>query len=249
MDSNKLRGLQHLRTLNLRSNYLSSVSSETFSALISLRTLDLGHNYMTEIHGNMWVGLQALNSLSLNHNYLTEIPRHGLSHLHGLRTFDLSFNRLTTLRADIFNSDDFPESNGRPARLDLKLNGNGFVCNTTMCWLIEGIRSGTIGSFSGASATCANGGSSLFSTEINCISGKKYFLFPKTTSEMYAIQWRIQDFPEEGLPTLQGAPTYDFAKISQKLHEIERIWTPGGASKILLCSSPLPLLFYIRVTF
>ena len=25
-----------------------------------------------------------------------------------------------------------------------------------------------------------------------------------------------------------GAPTYDFAKISPKLHEIERIWTPGG---------------------
>ena len=42
-------------------------------------------------------------------------------------------------------------------------------------------------------------------------------------------QWRIQDFPEEGAPTPQrGAPTYDFAKFSQKLHEIERIWTPGG---------------------
>ena len=26
-----------------------------------------------------------------------------------------------------------------------------------------------------------------------------------------------------------GAPTYDFAKFPQKLHEIERIWTPGGA--------------------
>ena len=25
-----------------------------------------------------------------------------------------------------------------------------------------------------------------------------------------------------------GAPTYDFAKFSQKLHEIERIWTPRG---------------------
>ena len=37
-----------------------------------------------------------------------------------------------------------------------------------------------------------------------------------------------------------GAPTYDFAKFSQKLHEIERIWTPRGggrASKILLCRS------------
>ena len=34
------------------------------------------------------------------------------------------------------------------------------------------------------------------------------------------------------------APTYDFAKISQKLHEIERIWAPrGDASKILLCRS------------
>ena len=25
-----------------------------------------------------------------------------------------------------------------------------------------------------------------------------------------------------------GAPTYDFAKISRKLHEVERIWTPRG---------------------
>ena len=33
------------------------------------------------------------------------------------------------------------------------------------------------------------------------------------------------------------APTYNFAKFLQKLYEIERIWTPGGASKILLCSS------------
>ena len=25
-----------------------------------------------------------------------------------------------------------------------------------------------------------------------------------------------------------GVETYDFAKFSQKLHEIERIWIPGG---------------------
>ena len=25
-----------------------------------------------------------------------------------------------------------------------------------------------------------------------------------------------------------GAPPYDFAKFSQKLYEIERIWIPGG---------------------
>ena len=30
-----------------------------------------------------------------------------------------------------------------------------------------------------------------------------------------------------GAPTLQGTPTYDFAKFSQKLHGIETIWTWG----------------------
>ena len=48
-------------------------------------------------------------------------------------------------------------------------------------------------------------------------------------------QWRIQDFPEVGAPTLQGeaAPTYDFAKTFQKLHEIERICTPKGVLVLL----------------
>ena len=55
-------------------------------------------------------------------------------------------------------------------------------------------------------------------------------------------QWRIQDFPEVRSPNLRGgggAPTYDFAKFSQKLHEIERTWTPGGGAciHILLCRS------------
>ena len=29
-----------------------------------------------------------------------------------------------------------------------------------------------------------------------------------------------------------GAPTYDFAKFPQKLHEIERIWTPWGVPRV-----------------
>ena len=40
----------------------------------------------------------------------------------------------------------------------------------------------------------------------------------------YHVQWRIQDFLGERAPTPRGAPTYDFAIFSQKLHEIERIW-------------------------
>ena len=43
------------------------------------------------------------------------------------------------------------------------------------------------------------------------------------------LQWRIQDFPKEGASTPRGVPTYNFAKFSRKLREIERIWTPGCA--------------------
>ena len=49
-------------------------------------------------------------------------------------------------------------------------------------------------------------------------------------------QWRIQDFPEEGAPTLKEAIIWSF--FTQKLHEIERIWTPGGGGAASLA---LPL--------
>ena len=52
-------------------------------------------------------------------------------------------------------------------------------------------------------------------------------------------QWRIQDFPKEGVPTPPG-PRYDFANFSQKLHEIERIWNPRG----VFLAPPPPLLIH-----
>ena len=36
-------------------------------------------------------------------------------------------------------------------------------------------------------------------------------------------------FPRGG-GTNSNSPTYDFAKFSQKLHEIERIWAPEGGA-------------------
>ena len=43
-----------------------------------------------------------------------------------------------------------------------------------------------------------------------------------------------------------GVPTYDFAKFSQKLHEIERIWTPreGVHPKFYYVDLPLPSIRY-----
>ena len=53
------------------------------------------------------------------------------------------------------------------------------------------------------------------------------------------IQGRIQDSPQEGAPTLQGGPTYDFAKFREKLHEIEKILgrpPPKSATVIIVLS-------------
>ena len=47
---------------------------------------------------------------------------------------------------------------------------------------------------------------------------------------MFTLILSVADpgFPQGGSANSRGAPIYDFAKISQKLHEYERIWTPGG---------------------
>ena len=62
----------------------------------------------------------------------------------------------------------------------------------------------------------------------------------QSMSRQYASYWNAFLFSirtSTWAPTLRGrgAPTYDFAKFSQKLHEIERIRTPRGA-----CVSRVP---------
>ena len=56
-------------------------------------------------------------------------------------------------------------------------------------------------------------------------------LFPR------AYQWRIQDFPEVGAPTLQGRQHTILPSFPKKLHEIERIWIGGRIPHIPLRSA------------
>ena len=44
-------------------------------------------------------------------------------------------------------------------------------------------------------------------------------------------------FPRHGGTIPLGVPTYDFAEFPQKLHEIERIRTPGGGGGTFLAPS------------
>ena len=55
-------------------------------------------------------------------------------------------------------------------------------------------------------------------------------------------------FPRGGGANSRGVPTYDFAKISPKLHEIERIWAPRGGAhpKFYYVDLPLHLLLLFK---
>ena len=63
-------------------------------------------------------------------------------------------------------------------------------------------------------------------------------------------------FSQGGANTPVGAPTYDFAKFSRKLHEIKRIWVPGkggGAHELEdagdVCFQPIFLIFQFHAVF
>ena len=174
IDSSMWTGLQYLEFLGLNENYITTISPEAFSDLIWLKTLFFGNNYLNEINSNMWVGIRSLESLSLRANRLKDFPRHGISHMPSLETLYLSENQLRTLRADIFNPDDYTDYNGRPRHLNLHLNDNPLQCNVALCWLKEAVDTGSI-TFVGPDPKCTNPNTvPLQVVELNCTSGNNW---------------------------------------------------------------------------
>ena len=82
-------------------------------------------------------------------------------------------------------------------------------------------------------------GSTFKQNESEYKSDKKAFQLdayrPLVATTRYQYRpWHTYPVADPGFPrggganSPGGAPTYDFAKFSQKMHEIERIWTPGA---------------------
>ena len=63
------------------------------------------------------------------------------------------------------------------------------------------------------------------------LNGNAKYIIP-SVAKVKTSQRPIQDFPRRGRQLPGGAPTYNFAIFSQKLHEIERIWAPGGRASL-----------------
>ena len=86
-------------------------------------------------------------------------------------------------------------------------------------------------------------------------------LFSKTFSlffvyrrlEICSLSVADPGFPRGGGANSPGGATYEFVEFSQKLHEIERIWTPGGRvpcaplRSATVCVSQIFLLVVLRI--
>lgn len=107
-----MKGLTHLKRLELQSNKLGKVPDSIFS-LFFLKHLDLSHNEINKLPDSFH-SLKSLEFLNLRYNHLSEIPN-SISSLTKLKVLDLKHNKLTIL----------PLSFGELTSLeDLNLHGN-----------------------------------------------------------------------------------------------------------------------------
>lgn len=92
--------LTQLETLSLRGNLIRNVSQGTFP--LSLKELNLKSNRLAAITSDSFTSLTALTHLSLSSNLLQELPADVFRTLAALEWVDLSENQLTSLPGDIF---------------------------------------------------------------------------------------------------------------------------------------------------
>ena len=95
-------GLDHLQTLGLTDNRLTTLPSGVFAGLGRLRTLQLDGNDLTTLPAGVFAGLDHLQTLGLADNRLATLPSGVFAGLDRLRTLQLDGNDLTTLPSGVF---------------------------------------------------------------------------------------------------------------------------------------------------
>ncbi|CAI4231388.1 unnamed protein product [Auanema sp. JU1783] len=118
--------LEHLHTLSLSNNLLTTLTADTLSHLPSLQHLDLSHNQLSEVDKLAFpsVGLQLI-SLDISFNQLSVLPHPVLP---SLLMLDASSNALVTIDPVLFA--------GLPQLQHLRLSNNVLLftrCQTD-CW-------------------------------------------------------------------------------------------------------------------
>lgn len=92
-----------LKTLNLSSNFISSIENNHFAKSSNLSELDLSWNRIARLAKNAFASLYSLEYLSLNGNELTKLEKNLFGFGRKLRHLDLSNNKLTSLDRQDFS--------------------------------------------------------------------------------------------------------------------------------------------------
>ena len=98
-----LAGLDSLEELNLSQNDLLSLPSGIFSSMNALKILNLEQNQLIELQIDFFSGLGRLTELELGNNRLSTLPVGIFSDLTALEILGLNGNRLIDLSAEAFS--------------------------------------------------------------------------------------------------------------------------------------------------
>ncbi len=130
------QGLTDLWVLHLENCKISQIQPEFWNGLESLGAIYLGKNRIESIGSGAFNNLRKLYKLDMVSNEIKELRPRALSGLKNLKVVNLEYNDLRTLDQNIFDPHDFPETDGHPSRLHLRLAGNPIQCDGALSWMI-----------------------------------------------------------------------------------------------------------------
>ena len=147
LDNNEIKELKkdsfsHLsacKALGLWRNKIRTIESEALNGLGSLTYLGLHDNKLTVLTRQTFSGLVQLLELELQDNELKRIEplTFDTTVMKDLRELYLHRNHLSTLSWTVFGKE-------HPSNLKLALSGNQLVCNSSLCWIKQGVLPGWI---------------------------------------------------------------------------------------------------------
>ncbi len=130
------QGLTDLTFLHMKNCNISDIRPEFWNGLESLMFLYLGQNRIESIRSRTFQNLHGVHKLDLEANQIRYLEPQSLSGLRRITNLNLKHNDLSTLNQDIFNADDFPDTDGHPFMLNLDLEGNPIICDQALDWMI-----------------------------------------------------------------------------------------------------------------
>ena len=128
-----------LERLYLGSNIISTIENGTFNGLTSLKILDLSRNRISILSPGSFILLSSLTELGLSYNLLTVIEPRTFKGLRSLTVLSLSYNLLTTLNWNAFEPRDYVLHQGHPGMYTSSSSGISKIKKKISGWVYRNL--------------------------------------------------------------------------------------------------------------